>query len=71
MKLVVCGGGISGITSALYASRSLTKTHGSKFKVLVLEKESSVGGWMKTNADRGEKDSLKLNVSKISLYPQF
>jgi len=49
MNLVICGGGISGLSSAYYATKLLPKVYGNDFKITILEREKQVGGWMLSN----------------------
>ena len=50
MKIVVCGGGISGLAAAYYSA----KLSNSSAQVILLEKTREVGGWMKTSEVKGE-----------------
>ena len=53
MKIVVCGGGISGLASAYYASRLIPSVTKKNYEIILLEKEDNVGGWMKTSENQG------------------
>lgn len=49
-KIVVLGGGISGLTTAYY----LKKFYSEKAQVVVLEQENRAGGWVRTECLEGE-----------------
>ncbi|CAK8691688.1 protoporphyrinogen oxidase-like [Clavelina lepadiformis] len=55
MRIVVCGGGISGLTAAYYASKALSRFTSKHFKIIVVERSSNVGGWMQTNIKNGDR----------------
>ena len=57
MKIVICGGGISGLSAAFYAGTLLSRFSKDSFKIIVLEKSHQVGGWLKTNVDNGNRKS--------------
>ncbi len=62
MNIVVLGGGISALSAAWYAK----KRHPDA-KVIVLEKESSLGGWMQTRSEQGflfEKGPRTLQMAR-------
>ena len=54
MKLVICGGGISGLSAAFYASQFFSR-NGVNCSITLLEKSPNVGGWMKTNVKNGDR----------------
>jgi len=57
MKIVICGGGISGLSAAFYAGTLLSRFSKDPFKIIILEKAPNVGGWLKTNVDNGNRKS--------------
>lgn len=58
MKIVVCGGGISGLSAAFYASNFFTKICNKNFEIILLEKSTNVGGWLKTNIKDGNRTGV-------------
>lgn len=61
MNLVICGGGISGLSSAYYATKLLPKVYGNDFKITILEREKQVGGWMLSNK-QGNLFIIKIKI---------
>ena len=55
MKIVICGGGISGLSAAFYTGTLLSRFSKDPFKIIILEKLSNVGGWLQTNVDNGNR----------------
>ncbi|XP_002127282.2 protoporphyrinogen oxidase-like [Ciona intestinalis] len=55
MKIVVCGGGISGLASVYYLNKALARTTSKPYKIFLIEKSNNVGGWMKTNVRNGDR----------------
>ena len=65
MKVVICGGGISGLSAAYYASRLLSRYSKEPFRIILLEKSSNVGGWLKTNVKNGERKCMFCACSRL------
>ena len=70
MKVVICGGGISGLSAAYYASKFLSQMYRKGFQIILLEKSQHVGGWLKTNTEDGNRKS-KIKGFKIFSFNNF
>lgn len=48
--IAILGGGISGLSTALYLNRSLSasSSSGTPYKIILVEKEDRLGGWVKS-----------------------
>lgn len=65
MKIVICGGGISGLSAAFYAGTLLSRFSKDSFKIIVLEKSPQVGGWLKTNVDNGSRKGYDGPINEL------
>jgi len=67
MRIVVCGGGISGLSAAYYASNALRQSSVKQCEIMLFEKKEHVGGWMKTNVSTADRNGKSFFCSGSKL----